>query len=606
MRDRTLRTIGASVILAGVAVAGLAQLAEGRDEQPAQIDVAESATTSAEQARSVAEAPTTSAPAPFVYRVGVLSSVTTDNFWSYYGARPSVWNSYVLGPTKPALYSLDPVTGGLQPEMILGNPQPTWSEEGWRLRIDLSDEFRWSDGTPVTADDFVFTYDTVRTLDLGGSWADAYPSAVESLHADDDYTLRVEFSARPNLRVWPHGVGLAPVMARHVWEPLTEGQTAAGLYEIAGDVDVSGGPLQLVESSESLSMSNANPGYPGGIGPDVVEYHVYPDDEALVAAVAAGEIDTALSPQGVAPSLVEALSADDRVKVVASEANGIRYLGFNLRRAPMSDLAFRTALALLVDREGLASGVGTESSAVWSFIPQANSQWFDGDGASQNQIRYEGDLASRLNTALEGLRAAGYEWSTPPTFDGAGLVAGDGLTIDGQKPQPLTILTPGDAYDPSRPEYVDGIAGVLQTLGFDARPVPTDFDTVVDLAFTPAENGALQYDMYLLGWTLGSPDLPEFYRPFFATDGEMNNTGYSSPTFDQALSRYESAYTKEEARTALWDMEDTLAGDLPYLLLYSSRLTEIYRTDRVVFDINRSLGGIQGRLGGIGDVRPAN
>lgn len=574
---------------------------------PAELVAAEPSTSEAGAGSRLAAAPSASAPEPFVYRVGVLSSVTTDNFWSYYGAEPSVWNSYILGPTKPALYSLDPATGGLQPELIRSDNDPTWNEDGWRVRIDLAEGFKWSDGRPITAHDFVYTFETVRALGLGGSWADAYPAAIESVHAEGDYQLRIEFTERPNLRVWPHGVGLAPVMARHVWSEVTVDITSSELYGMSGSDDVSGGPLHLVAASASLAVSNANPGYPGPGGPDIVEYHVYPDDQALVTAVSAGEIDSVLTPQGIAPDTIARLEGNDPVTVVANQAHGIRYLGFNLQRAPMSDHAFRSAVALLIDRQALAGDAGGAASPAWTFVSNANTRWFDPVQAEATEALYDGEISTRLASALDGLRAAGYEWAVEPSVDAAGsLVAGAGLTIDGQTPQPLTILTPGDEYDPARPRYVENIAEVLRVLGFDTRPVATDFDSVVDLAFEADDAGNRHYDMYLLGWTLGSPDLPEFYRPFFASGGAMNNTGYSSSAFDRALARFESAYTLDEARDAVWAMEQTLATDLPYLLLYNSQLTEVYRSDRVSFGVNESLGGIQGRLGGIGDVQPAD
>ena len=243
----------------------------------------------------------------------------------------------------------------------------------------------------------------------------------------------------------------------------------------------------------------------------------------------------------------------------------------------------------------------------WSMIPSANNLWFDADSAAANRDRYTAKPAKRLEQAVQALTAAGYAWKTPPTMgDGGEMVAGKGLTIDGRPPQPLTILTPGDAYDPARPDYVSHIAETLGVLGFDARPVETDFDTVVDLVFTPGEEGALEYDMYLLGWTLGNPTLPGFYRPFFTPKGEMNNTGYASRKFNQALAAYEGAVTVDEARKALWQMENRLSADLPYLVLYTNHLTEAYRSDRVSFGLGATLGGLQGRLGGIGDVGPVD
>lgn len=611
LKDQTIRTIGASVVLIGLLVVGIIQV--GTAEAPAAAEIVTrspsdegAAAPTTASASGAGQTESTPAPDPFVYRLGVLSGVSTENFWAYYGNEPSVWNSYILGPTKPALYSLDATGGGLTPQLLVGDATPTWDADGWRVRVELDPAYRWSDGEPITASDFVFTFETVRKLKLGGSWADAYPRTIESVHADGDHQLRIEFGERPNLAVWPHGVGLAPLMPEHVWRSAVDTNNAKQLYRLPGRQDVSGGPLMIALASERLIISHANPHYPGPIGADSVEYHVYDDEPALVAAVKAGEVDSVLTPKGLTQEQLQTVVDDPGISVLESPANGVRYLGFNLDRQPMAEDAFRRALALLLDREELAEEF-SDTGVAWSFVPESNEQWFDEKSVEKNQSRYSGDVESRLDAALKGLRDAGYAWQTDPRMakDGS-LVAGTGLTIGGRAPQPLTILTPGDAYDPTRPDYVREIADTLAVLGFDARPVVTDFDSVVDLAFTAGEDGEMHYDMYLLGWTLGRPDLPAYYRPFFAKEGALNNTGYESDKFDDALERYERAFSFEAARDALWAMERALAADLPYLLLYTSQVTEIYRSDRVGFDVAESLGGLQGRLGGFEDVRPIN
>jgi len=606
VQDRTLRTIGASVVLLGITLAGIAQAGSADDQAPTEIAITDTASTgAANTANSDSRPSTTSAPELFAYRIGVLAGVSTDNFWAYYGEEPTVWNSYILGPTKPALFILDPGSGTLSPELADAQVTPTWDRDGWRVRVRLNEDLHWSDGTPITADDFVFTFETVRTLELGGSWADSYPGSIESVHADDERLLRIEFSERPNLAVWPHGVGLAPLMPAHVWAEAVDGATARDLYEEPGGVDVSGGPLTLATVTDSVVVSRANPGYPDASVPDMVQYHVYEDEAAMIAAVAANEVDTLLTPKGVTREQLEAVEGHDSVEVVTSPANGVRYLGFNLSREPMSAPEFRIALALLLDRESLAQEIPHTGAVTWSILPRANGQWFDEAAAEANRSLYAGKVRDRLDQALEGLKKVGYAWSTEPAVSENGaLVAGEGLTIGTRAPQPLTILTPGDEYDTARPQYVRQIADTLAILGFDTRPVETDFDTVVDLAFTRGDDGELHYDMYMLGWTLGNPSLPDFYRHLFTAKGAMNNTGYASKKFDSALVAYENAFTAEQAEQALWTMEKTLATDLPYLVLYTSELAEVYRSDRVNFDVEESLGGLQGRLGGIMDVKP--
>jgi peptide/nickel transport system substrate-binding protein len=604
MTDKSLRAIGTTVILAGVAVAAFIQV--DRRGTPDQISLAESEPVAASTASSAVEDDRTKVAheEPFVYRLGVLASISTDNFWKFYDEEPSVWNAYILGPTKPALFAARPEDGSLRPELAATEVSPRFDDEGWRVRVPLSEDMTWSDGEPITAADFVFTFETVRALGLGGSWADAFPATIESVHADSPYELRIEFTERPGLALWPHAIGLAPVMPAHVWGPAVEqAGDAAALYARSGAIDVGGGPLSLTESTDTLVMSSANPGYPGGPSPDHVEYHVFEDEATAVAALSRAEIDAILSPKGLAESQLQTVARDPAIGVAHSPANAVRYLGFNLNRAPMDDKAFRTALALLLDREKLAEAVDPGASPAYAFVSPANEAWYDDDRASANANKYRGDLATNLQTALAALREAGYDWTVEPTIGADGnVVPGAGLTIRGAPPAPLTILTSGDAYDPSRPIYTDEIAGVLGWLGFDARPVETDFDSVIDLAFTPGEEGTLHYDMYLLGWTMGNPTLPGYYRDLFAPDGELNNTGYRSEAFNAQLAAYERARHHDEALEALWAMETTLAEDLPYLLLYTSQITEVYRTDRVAYGLEAGLGGLQGRLGAIGDV----
>jgi peptide/nickel transport system substrate-binding protein len=595
------------LVLFGVAVAAIMQVGSGGDPGAVTFVPEDLASSSGLEAPPSDDTATTTDPGPFVYRVGILAGVSTDNFWAFYGGEPSVWNAYILGPTKPALYALDPVPGSLAPELAAADVSPSLTSGGWQVTVPLNDSLAWSDGEPITARDIVFTFETVRSLTLEGSWSEAFPSTVQSIEAISDYEIRVDFTERPSLGVWPYGPGLAPIMAAHVWQPLMADIDRVSLFALAGSGDVGGGPLVLASIDQSMVTSVANPGYPFEAAPDVVEYHIYEDEAAAVLAIGKGEIDSILTPKGLTQDHLKALTSDPSIAVETNPANGVRYLGFNLTREPMSDRAFRSALALLLDREGLATSISTGGSVAYSFVSEANTQWFDSEGAGANVDRYSGDLDSRLGSALAGLREAGYTWDSQPNVEADGnIVAGIGLKIRGLEPAPLTILTPGDAYDPSRPLYAAEIAETLGWLGFDVRPVETDFDSVVDLVFTPGEDGLLQYDMYLLGWSLGNPALPGYYRTLFSADGIANNTGYSSKTFAQQLEAYEASYSFEEARQALWTMENTLSVDLPYLLLYTSEITEVYRSDRVAFDGVSGLGGIQGQLGGIGDVRPAS
>ena len=152
--------------------------------------------------------------------------------------------------------------------------------------------------------------------------------------AESPTELRIEFSSRPGLGVWPHGVGLAPIMPAHVWAGQTDGiDKAADLYALDPDADVSGGPLQIVSITDSRIETVANPGYPDQGIPDVV-YSVFADEAAAIAAIKADAIDTVLDPNGLSDEGVSALAGTPGVAIERSPANSVRYLGFNLTRDP--------------------------------------------------------------------------------------------------------------------------------------------------------------------------------------------------------------------------------------------------------------------------------
>jgi ABC-type transport system substrate-binding protein len=601
LRDKTFRTIGATAVLLGIAVAAMAQV--GSDvEAPTQIG----APTGTDVGPPSLPGSSTSIDQPFDYRVGLLVGLSTTNFWEYVAIEPTAWNSYVLGPTKPALYGIG--TGNELVGELAGEsspPLPTSSEDGWQVQLELGGTIAWSDGEPVTTADVVYTFETVRRLGLGGGWADAFPAEIDEMVADSDTELTIEFSEQPGLGVWPYGVGMAPIMPAHVWAPLTAAINQPGqLFALDGAEDVSGGPLQIVNITDEVIEAVANSGY-SGPGFDTVTYTIFEDEAAAIGALGEGTIDMILDPNGLSRSAVDLLDDTGGVTLARSPANSVRYLGFNLTRGPMSEPAFRHSLALLLDRERAATTLLDGAAAAYTVLSPANARWFEQERADSIAAPYLADLEGRLTSALSQLEAAGYAWDIPPAVVDGVLSEGVGLGIDGQTPAPLTILTPGDEYDPARQEYTQMIETTLELLGFDVRPVVTDFDTVVDLAFTENDAGQRQYDMYVLGWTLGNPAHPDYYQPLFAGNGAANSTGYSDRDFDADVARYEAATDPDAARAALWEMEQTLARNLPYLVLYHPDIVEAYRSDRIQFGQMSGLGGIQGRLGGLADVYPA-
>jgi peptide/nickel transport system substrate-binding protein len=586
-----------------VVVAGVIQVAN-RDPETA-FEIAETAdstaTTPARPSRGNL-VDVTQPVDPFVYKVGLLGAPTTFNFWAFYGLPPTVWDSYVLSPTKGSLYRLDSDSLTLVPDLAREMVTPTWDADGWKATVSLRSGGTWSNGQDLTAEDFAFTFETVRRLSLGGQWAEAFPNEVESLSTLDPHTIEVRFAGRPSLDVWPFGVGTAPVMSVDHWETAAAGaDDASELFALGADGDPASGPMQVVDSDKSPVVSRSNRGYPGSTG-QIVEYRVYSSTAEALRALETGEIHTMLSPRGLTAEEQRDLDGVDGVTTIASPMFGIRYLAFNMDRSPMSSIEFRQTVALLLDRAELADTIAGSEPAR-TLLPPTNSTWYDTKKAESI-----GEVAADLPTALAeqvaALKEIGYSWTEEPAMADGVVASGSGLTLSGQPPARLTILTSGDSFDPARASYAEEVAAAVRLLGFEVTTVTTDFDTVIDLTFTREDNGALQYDMALLGWSLGNPGLPSFYGDLLGSGSESNNTGYSNTKMDNLIRRYEKAHDVATAQSLLWKIEALQASALAYLPLYSSQIVEAYRSDVIAFSAPPGLGGIQGSLGALHLISP--
>jgi ABC-type transport system substrate-binding protein len=621
-------------------VAAACQTGGGSTTTAGNIDPGGATTTSASAGGDTS---TTAATEPggelATYRMGIFQDTTTDNFWAYYDPAGTVWNQYVLANTKSALYQINMPGIELTNDLAASPEVPSGAAEGdgWAIEVPIREDATWSDGEPLTANDFVFTYRTVVDLALGGTWLDWLPPnadepdaiAVTDVVAVDDYTVKFVFNKQPGLSVWPHAVGLVAVMPEHVWADAVTAAAAsddpaATLYGTAGTgLDVSSGPMIFEERQEgAFARSTANETFydsglsynSGGVditvGPYIGEatFSLYGGQDAAVLALKNGEVDYLLNPLGMQRGLMSQVQDDENLTAVVNPTNGFRYLAFNLRKEPMSVQGFRDALALMIDKEFMANNVlQGVAFPLYATVPEGNEKWYNAEVAETFAAEYQGKtLAERLNGAVQLLKDAGFTWETEPAVatdaEGNELAAvnnGVGIMYNGVPVEPIEILAPGPGYDPLRATYSIWIETWLNQLGFQAEANPTDFNAIVASVYTPTEANELDFDMYILGWSLGNPALPTYHKSFFygANDTLLNEgdnaPGYHSDEFDALVEQMDVAQSEEEAYDLMWQMEEILFRDKPYVLLFDTGILEFYRQANVAYPFTETLSGLQ-------------
>ena len=586
---------------------------------------------------------------PQVYQLGIFEDLTTTNYWSFLGPDTTIWNSYVLGGAKPGLYGLSDQRFDWIPSVAADFPTPLKEEtvDGetlWTTEVDLKKGVKWSDGNDVTADDFVFTAHTVRDLQLTGNWSSSVDTEffdhAEALHP---YKLKVYFKQKPGLARWQFGLAFMSMLSKSYWEPIVEEAKKQAdiveqqkvLYGHVPENEPSAGGFRFKKwergafaekvtnpdfyFADSTVIQYANGAYaetkPGSYdfsaygdptGDKTLEYTVGPfsessiysihgNQETAVLALKKGDIDFMLNPLGLQRGLQEQLKGQAGLATLENANNGFRYLGFNFRKAPMDNKAFRHAVATLIDKEFLTSTV-LQGVAIpmYTTVPEGNGFWYNPD------VPLIGKGLSRFDRTAEAvklLKEAGFTWEKEPKVSENGTVeqAGEGLKMPNGEPMPkLEILSPSPGYDPLRSTFAIWIERWLNDVGIPARARLTDFNVIVEKIRDP--DG---FDIWILGW--GLSNFPDYLEAFFhsrnAEGDGLNRGGYSNPEFDTLADALLSETDLNAARDQVFRMQEFLADDLPYVVLFTTPLLETYRNDRLKFPYTETLGGLQSTNG---------
>ena len=248
------------------------------------------------------------------------------------------------------------------------------TDDGRVLTLHLRDDLVWSDGTPLTADDFIFTAE--MAINPANTVASTYPyDNIETIISPDPQTLVITFYEpfAPWLATLWHGV-----LPAHILRPIYEAEGTIDNAEWNLNPTVGCGPY-ILENWESGSYAKfvRNENY-WGEAPliDEVFFLFVPDDASQVAALLAGDGDVGTF---IAVSDVPTLQ-DAGISIVTQPSGYNEGLFFliseELGHPALLDVRVRQAIAMGIDREGinqdLLLGLTQVPASFWDALPYYN------------------------------------------------------------------------------------------------------------------------------------------------------------------------------------------------------------------------------------------
>lgn len=413
---------------------------------------------------------------------------------------------------------------------VSGDLATDWSvsEDGLVWSVELRDDAVFTDGTPLTAEDVAYTFNTAAR---SGGLTDV--TVLDEAVATGKHSVELRLD-RPQSTFVNRLVALGIVP------------------EHAHDKDysrnpVGSGPFELVsyEPGQQLVVER-NPEYYGTAAQFERLVFLFTDEDATLAALRTGELDVAGVPSTMATEevagtqLVRVESLDNRALSFPTVPDEGRRndSGAPIGNDVTSQVAIRRAVNLAVDRQALVDGVlnGFGSPA---FGPVDAAPWFE--------------PSTRIEDAdLEGARAL---------LEGDGWVDedGDGIREKGQTRAAFTLWYP--AGDSLRQNLSLAVADMLEPVGLAVQAKAGSWEQIEQ---------RMHADPVMFGW--GSQDPMEMYN-LLASDQagvEYNNPGhYSDPEVDRHLAAALAATDPDEA-TEAWKAAQVGSGpaaDAPWAWL---------------------------------------
>ncbi len=237
---------------------------------------------------------------------------------------------------------------------LLAETVETPQDRSW-VQFVLRKEARWHDGKPITADDVIWTFNTL--IEKGQPFYRFYYGSIERAEKIDERTVKFTFKPGEN-RELPLIMGQIAVLPKHYWQDRDFSKTTlkpplgSGAYKID-----SFEPGRFVKYKRVADYWGRN--LPVNVGKDnfdTMRYDYYRDATVQVEAFKAGEFDYRSENASKSWATAYDFPALDKGLVIKEEikhnrGSGMQGYIYNTRRVLFSDPKVRQALAYAFDFE---------------------------------------------------------------------------------------------------------------------------------------------------------------------------------------------------------------------------------------------------------------
>lgn len=424
------------------------------------------------------------------------------------------------------------------------------SEDERTYTVTISDEARFHDGTPVTADDVVFTITKIRDLIIKspkrGNW--------EGVTIEKIDNKTIEFSLKQNYEPFMYNLATG-ILPKHIWKNVNDDEFSFSQFN---SLPIGSGPykVQKVERNSGgipdyYELAPYEDSLSGKPYIKSLVFRFYPSEQELINAYNNGDIE---SIGGISPNKLPLLNTGNS-QIIQSPLPRIFAVFFNQNRSKtLAQREVRQALEISAPKDKIVNEIlSGYATAIDSPLPASVYPWAIDSTSSSTE--------DRIDQAKKILNKAGWKIN-PTTGTLEKSINKDIITLS------FTIST-GDA--PELKSIAEKLKSTWEELGAKVEVLAFQSGELNQAVIRPR-----QFDALLFGEVVGrDADLYPFWHSSQRNDPGLNIALYTNSKTDKFLDLARTSSNRAAVEAAYKSFSDEINKDIPAVFLYSPNFVYI-------------------------------
>lgn len=442
---------------------------------------------------------------------------------------------------------INQITQGLltfdQDDQVIPQLAKSWEATDETTYVyQIRDDVTFSDGTPMTMDDVLFSLERVMDPE-SGSYVQWMYSYVDSIEQTGDWELTIHLTEPYSS--WKY---VLATTAGHIISKAYYEEHEADFGTAEGGIMGTGPYVYDSWTSGQEVVLKKNENYwdkDQTIEMDELVFKVIPEDTTRVTALQTGQVDfTPATPS----DMLEVLKSDANLEVQDVATRGVTFVAFNTQRAPMDDVNVRKAIASAIDMQSIQDNIVKEAGQVGTCMPNSSVLYTINPEEWEQYVADADSCSYDLDAAKEYLAQSEY----PDGFDCTLIISDNSL----------------------RYAIALAIQEALKEINVNVELIQVGGDehTAYQSGEILDENGDRDYDMILAGWEADYPDISGNIEPLYAGynagEGGFNAAVYQNEEVDALLAAQAASLDDNERNQEMFELMDIVNADVPYVFVF--------------------------------------